>query len=67
MIIKDKAIYGGKAIIQGTRLPVSSILAMLADGKTPKQIVKRINSFHKTDLKEKDIREALEYSITVLK
>lgn len=35
----DPAILHGKACIRGTRIPVSVVLANLADGLTPEQII----------------------------
>jgi uncharacterized protein (DUF433 family) len=38
-ITRDPGIYRGKPIIRGTRMPVELIIAFLAGGETPEQIV----------------------------
>lgn len=37
-ITKDPKILGGKAVISGTRIPVSRIIFLLNDGYTPEAI-----------------------------
>lgn len=36
----DPAVLHGKACIRGTRIPVSVVLANLADGLTPEEIIR---------------------------
>lgn len=38
-IVSDKAILGGQPVIKGTRVTLRTVLASLADGDTPEQIV----------------------------
>jgi len=38
-IVRDPAIMGGEAVLRGTRVPLRTVLATLAEGTTPTQIV----------------------------
>lgn len=38
-ITRDPKISGGEAVIRGTRIPLRTVLASLADGDTPEQII----------------------------
>ena len=56
-IKSDPEIMHGVPCIKGTRIPVSQVPGMLADGMTIKQILKEYPS-----LTEESIRAALKYS-----
>lgn len=45
---------GGMPCIRGLRIPVATLVGMVADGMTNKEIIEAY-----TDLEEKDIQEAL--------
>ena len=53
----DPNIMGGRACIQGMRIPVSVILGQIAHGATAKEILRDY-----PDLEQDDIRQALEYA-----
>lgn len=53
----DPRIFGGKPIVRGHRLAVEHVLAMLAAGDTPEQILKGYDW-----LEPDDIRACLEYA-----
>lgn len=53
---------GGVPCIRGLRIPVSTVVAMVADGMTEDQI---LGSF--PDLERDDIREALQYAAEALR
>ena len=38
-ILRDKGICGGEPVIAGTRVPLRTVLACLADGDSPQEIV----------------------------
>lgn len=38
-IVRDPAIMGGEAVIRGTRVPLRTILATLAEGATPAEVL----------------------------
>jgi len=38
-IVRDSAIMGGEAVIRGTRVPLRTVLATLAEGATPEQVL----------------------------
>jgi uncharacterized protein (DUF433 family) len=48
---------GGVPCIRGLRIPVSTIVGMVADGMTDEEILKAF-----PDLEGEDIREALQYA-----
>ncbi|MGH7571531.1 MAG: DUF433 domain-containing protein [Gemmatimonadota bacterium] len=48
---------GGVPCIRGLRIPVATVVAMVADGMTPTEI---LNAY--PDLEAEDIREALRYA-----
>lgn len=48
---------GGVPCIRGLRIPVSTVVGMVADGMTDKEI---LNAY--PDLEQEDIREALRYA-----
>jgi uncharacterized protein (DUF433 family) len=48
---------GGVPCIRGLRIPVSTVVGMVADGMTNEEILKAY-----PDLEEGDIREALQYA-----
>ena len=52
----------GKPIIKGTRIPVDLIIKLLANGMTPKEILKDY-----PQLKVEDIKAALNYAAEVTK
>ena len=52
---------GGVPCIRGLRIPIATIVRMVADGMNEKDIPK---SFH--DLEREDIREALHYAAEAL-
>jgi uncharacterized protein (DUF433 family) len=56
-ITTDPAVMGGQPCIRGLRFPVATVVAMLADGMGPKQILAE-----HPDLTAEDIRESLLYS-----
>ena len=48
---------GGVPCIRGLRIPVATVVGMVADGMTEEEIIKAF-----PDLKREDIREALQYA-----
>ncbi|MBK9061586.1 MAG: DUF433 domain-containing protein [Acidobacteria bacterium] len=48
---------GGVPVIRGLRIPVATVVGMVADGMTTAEIVKAF-----PDLVEEDVREALRYA-----
>jgi len=52
---------GGVPCIRGLRIPVATVVAMVADGMTHAEILEAY-----PDLEEQDIQEALLYAATVL-
>jgi uncharacterized protein (DUF433 family) len=48
---------GGVPVIRGLRIPVATVVGMVADGMTTDEIVKAL-----PDLVEEDVREALRYA-----
>lgn len=38
-IVRDPALMGGEAVLRGTRVPLRTVLATLAEGATPEQVV----------------------------
>lgn len=56
-VVADHRIMGGVPCIRGTRIPVATIVGLVAQGRTVEQI--------RTDypkLTEEDVREALEFA-----
>jgi uncharacterized protein (DUF433 family) len=53
----DHRIMGGVPCIRGTRIPVTSVVSMVAEGMTTAEILEQ---FHQ--LAEADIRDALRYA-----
>ncbi|MCC6467474.1 MAG: DUF433 domain-containing protein [Alphaproteobacteria bacterium] len=56
-ITADPAIFGGKPIIRGMRIPVELVLSLLAQGETPESILDDY-----PDLQREDIRACLAYA-----
>ncbi|MCD6220475.1 DUF433 domain-containing protein [Candidatus Calescamantes bacterium] len=50
-------IMGGQACIRGMRIPVATIIKLIAKGKSVPEILEEY-----PDLEEEDIKEALEYA-----
>lgn len=59
-IVVDPAIRSGKPVIQGTRVPVHLIIAKLAGGMTPQEIVEEY------EISLEDVYAALSYAAKVL-
>ena len=53
---------GGTPCIRGLRIPVATVVVMVADGLTPDEILREY-----PDLEEEDIREALRYAAESLR
>ncbi|MFP3975587.1 MAG: DUF433 domain-containing protein [Dehalococcoidia bacterium] len=53
----DRSIMGGQACIRGMRIPVSTIVKLVAAGKSDTEIIQEY-----PDLEEEDIKEALQYA-----
>jgi uncharacterized protein (DUF433 family) len=56
-ITTDPDVMGGVPRIRNLRIPVATVIAMVADGMTPDEIVTEL-----PDLTRDDIREALLYA-----
>jgi uncharacterized protein (DUF433 family) len=56
-ITVNPAQMGGAPCIRGLRIPVATVVAMVADGMTEDEIL-----YHYPDLQREDIREALRYA-----
>jgi uncharacterized protein (DUF433 family) len=56
-IITDPQVMGGLACIRGLRMPVATVVAMVADGMTTDEIIAE-----HPDLRPEDIRDALLYA-----
>lgn len=56
-ITVDPHRMGGVACIRGLRIPVATVVGMVADGMTEKEILKAY-----PDLEAADIQEALQYA-----
>ncbi len=52
---------GGQACIRGLRIPVATVVAMIADGMTPAEVSTALPA-----LEPEDISEALHYAAAVL-
>ena len=61
-IVVDPRVLRGKAVIKGTRIPVYLILELLAAGMSVEDVLKEY-----PELKEEDIRAALEHASELLK
>ena len=61
-IVTDPKILVGKPVIRGTRIPVYLVLNLVANGKSPKQIVDDY-----PDLTEADVKAAIEYAAKHMK
>ena len=48
---------GGVPCIRGLRIPVATVVGMIADGMTPTELIKAL-----PDLEAEDIREALRFA-----
>lgn len=58
----DSAVMGGAPCIRGLRIPVSTVVAMVADGMTEDEILTAYPY-----LEAEDIKEALHYAAEALK
>jgi uncharacterized protein (DUF433 family) len=58
----DAKVMGGTACIRGLRIPVATVVGMVADGMTDKEILEAF-----PDLEPDDIREALKYAAEALR
>ncbi len=61
-ITVDPAQMGGMPCIRGLRIPVATVVAMVADGMTVEDIITEL-----PDLKEKDVAEALHFAAEALR
>lgn len=61
-ITVDPAQMGGVPCIRGLRIPVATVIGMLAEGMEPTEILG-----HYPDLEPEDIREALRYASVALR
>lgn len=59
-IVSDPQINGGKAILQGTRVPVKIILVDLSQGMSPQEICEEY------DLTEEQVKHALNYAAALV-
>ncbi len=50
-IVRDPAIMGGEAVIRGTRVPLRTILATLAEGVSESEILADFPSLTREDLR----------------
>lgn len=60
-ITVDPNQMGGVPCIRGLRIPVATVIGMLADGMTESEILK-----HYPDLQSEDIREAMKFAAEAL-
>lgn len=56
-ITTDPDLMGGQPCIRGLRIPVATVVAMVADGMTTDEIIAEL-----PDLTPEDVREALQYA-----
>jgi uncharacterized protein (DUF433 family) len=56
----DHRVMGGVPCIRGTRIPVTTVVAMLADGMTVAEIISDY-----PQLTDEDVRDALRYAAVV--
>ena len=61
-ITVDAAQMGGVPCIRGLRIPVATVVGMLADGMTEDEILAAF-----PDLEREDLREALRYAAEVVR
>ena len=61
-ITTDPAQMGGQPCIRGLRIPVASVVAMVADGMTVGEITDAL-----PDLEPEDVSEALHYAAQALR
>jgi uncharacterized protein (DUF433 family) len=61
-ITTDPDQMGGQPCIRGLRIPVATVVAMVADGMTTDEIVDAY-----PDLEPEDVREALHYAAEALR
>lgn len=54
---RDPAVCGGQTVIRGTRVPLRTVLASLAEGDTPQDILRDFPT-----LTEADIRAAIAFA-----
>lgn len=59
-IVSDPQINGGKAILEGTRVPVKMILVDLSQGMSPEEICEEY------DLTEEQVKSALNYAAALV-
>lgn len=57
----DHRVMGGVPCISGTRIPVTTVVAMVAEGVSVEQIIADFPQLH-----TEDIREALRYAATAV-
>jgi len=56
-ITVDPDLMGGVPTLRGLRIPVATVVAMVADGMSPEQILAEL-----PDLEPEDVTEALRYA-----
>lgn len=61
-ITVDADLMGGMPVIRGLRIPVASVVAMVADGMSAAEIVEDL-----PDLTPEDVAEALRYAAEALR
>ena len=61
-ITVDAAVMGGMPCVRGLRIPVASVVAMIADGMTVESIVDEF-----PDLVAEDVAESLRYAAQALR
>lgn len=61
-ITVDPAQMGGMPCIRGLRIPVATVVAMVADGMTAEEIVTEL-----PDLEREDVAEALHFAAAALR
>ena len=61
-ITVDAAVMGGMPCVRGLRIPVASVVAMVADGMTVETIVEEL-----PDLVAEDVAESLRYAAQALR
>lgn len=60
-ITVDPDLMGGVPTVRGLRIPVATVVAMVADGISPEEILTEL-----PDLEPEDISEALQYAAEAL-